>query len=162
MLLQDQYVTGIFFIHSFHHKILFRSSIKDSQGQIKGCSPLQLVSKTSKNRNFRILFVHFWPPFLALLDPDPYSQYGSGSKKSKQIRIRIQGAKWIWIHMDPDPRHWSYRTNIISPKRIKHGHKVITCSLREIDPLLHANCRQSPWRRPTAHCEIFLRWCRTP
>jgi len=29
-----------FFIHSFHHILLFRTSIKDSQGQIKGCSPL--------------------------------------------------------------------------------------------------------------------------
>jgi len=57
--------------------------------------------------------IHFWPPILALLDPDPepYSQYGSGSRKSKPIRIRIQGAKSIRIHMVPDPKHclWCWR-----------------------------------------------------
>jgi hypothetical protein len=29
-------------------------------------------------------------------DPDPHSQYESGSKT----------AKWMWIHVDPDPQHW--------------------------------------------------------
>jgi len=53
-------------------------------------------------------FIHLWGQILPLLDPDPYRQYGSGSRKSNsiRIRIRIQDAKSIRIRRDPDPKHW--------------------------------------------------------
>jgi len=46
------------------------------------------------------LKTQIFPPFLdtilTVLDPNPYSQYGSGSRGAISIRI----------HMDPDPKHW--------------------------------------------------------
>jgi len=38
---------SFFFLQSFQLRLLFRTSNKDSQGQIKGCIPLQKVSKIS-------------------------------------------------------------------------------------------------------------------
>jgi len=79
---------NFFFIHSFHHKLPFRISIKDSQGQSKECRPLQIVSKICKRRNFRFF------SFLAANNSSP------GSGFVFPIRIRIQE---IQTNTDPDP-----------------------------------------------------------
>jgi len=83
----------VFVIHCFRHKLRFRPPQRT----------FRFKSKHAPHHKY--YFNHFWVQILAFLDPDPYFQYGSGSRKPNSIRIRIQDAKSIKIRMDPDPKH---------------------------------------------------------
>jgi len=72
----------ICFIHSFRHKLLFRPLLRTLMhtAHYKYCQTFWKTEIYS--------FIHVWEPILALLDPDPYFQYwsGSGYRQTNQYR----------------------------------------------------------------------------
>ncbi len=51
-----------------------------------------------------------WPIFI-LLDPDPQSQFGTGSKTTK----------WVRMQVDPDPKHWMKAVKGFAPSFVEYS-----------------------------------------
>jgi len=82
----------------FQFQIAKKTLIADSQAQVKPIRPSAKWSKLLLPKNLSFIFLLDTILTILDLDPDPYFQYGSGSRGAISIRI----------HMDPDPKHWVY------------------------------------------------------
>jgi len=71
---------------------------KDSQAQVKTIRLSLEVQSSFQLEIFEFFPFFFLDAILTVLDPDPHSQYGSGSRGAISIRISIQGS-----HFKPDP-----------------------------------------------------------